>query len=167
MDLKKIGCFLSELRHEHNETQEKLGEILGVSNKTISRWENGNYLPPVEMLQLLSKHYSVSINEILSGERLDSEAYRERAEENLKTTLSKSSFSLQERIVFFRKKWIKEHWLVSAFAIIGSIALLVLGIIVGERYLCVAGMIATVVFPVVSYNRMMAYIERQAYDGKG
>ncbi|MDE5729583.1 MAG: helix-turn-helix transcriptional regulator, partial [Clostridia bacterium] len=57
MDMIKIGKFLCELRKEQNLTQEQLGEELGVSNKTISRWEPGTYLPPVEMLQLLSDKY--------------------------------------------------------------------------------------------------------------
>ncbi len=49
MDTVKIGKFLSELRREQELTQEQLAEKLGTSNKTISRWENGNYMPPVEM----------------------------------------------------------------------------------------------------------------------
>ena len=64
MDLKQIGMFLAQLRKELNLTQEQLGEKLGVSNKTVSRWENGNYLPPVEALQLMSEFYGLTINEI-------------------------------------------------------------------------------------------------------
>ena len=71
MDMQKIGAFLAELRKEKNLTQDELGEQIGVTNKTVSRWENGNYLPPVEMLQILSKFYNVSINEILNGERIN------------------------------------------------------------------------------------------------
>ncbi|MDE6870006.1 MAG: helix-turn-helix domain-containing protein [Clostridia bacterium] len=71
MDMQKIGNFLAELRKSKNLTQDELGEQIGVTNKTVSRWENGNYLPPVEMLQMLSKLYDVSINELLSGARLN------------------------------------------------------------------------------------------------
>ena len=71
MDMIKIGNYLSELRRERGITQEELGRELGVSNKTVSRWETGTYLPPVEMLQALSNKYGISINEILAGERLD------------------------------------------------------------------------------------------------
>ena len=42
MDMIKMGSFLAELRKEHNLTQAELGEKLGVTNKTISRWETGN-----------------------------------------------------------------------------------------------------------------------------
>ena len=47
MDMQKIGSFLAELRIEKNLTQDELGAQIGVTNKTISRWETGNYLPPV------------------------------------------------------------------------------------------------------------------------
>ena len=80
MDQIKIGRFIAQLRKEKGLTQEKLGEILGVTNKTVSRWENGNYLPDIEMLQLLGAEFGVSINELLAGERLDNEAFRQKAE---------------------------------------------------------------------------------------
>jgi transcriptional regulator with XRE-family HTH domain len=48
MDTKKVGSFLKSLRKEKELTQEQLGEKLGVTNKTVSRWETGNYMPPVE-----------------------------------------------------------------------------------------------------------------------
>ena len=63
MDQIKIGKFIAALRKEKGLTQEKLGEKLGVTNKTVSRWENGNYMPDVEMLSLLSEEFGVSINE--------------------------------------------------------------------------------------------------------
>ena len=50
MDTKMIGSFLKELRKENNMTQEKLGERIGVTNKTVSRWETGNYMPRLQHL---------------------------------------------------------------------------------------------------------------------
>lgn len=87
MDNKKIGAFLRDLRKEHNLTQEELGEKLGATNKTISRWETGTYMPPVDILLQMSKLYDVSVNEILSGERLATADYQPKAEENIVTTL--------------------------------------------------------------------------------
>lgn len=87
MDTQKIGKFLKELRKEHNMTQEELGERIGVTNKTVSRWENGNYMPPIESLKLLSDIYQISINEILAGERLNDVAYKEAAEDNISMAL--------------------------------------------------------------------------------
>ena len=89
MDMQKVGTFLAELRKERNLTQDELGEKIGVTNKTVSRWENGNYLPPAEILQILSELYDVSINELLSGGRLDEKHYKENAEEYIVTDLMK------------------------------------------------------------------------------
>lgn len=89
MDTQKIGKFLKELRKQKNMTQEQLGERIGVTNKTVSRWETGNYMPPIESLRLLSDIYDVSINEILAGERLNDEGFKEAAEENISMVLEK------------------------------------------------------------------------------
>lgn len=90
MDMQKIGSFLAELRKEKNLTQDELGAQIGVTNKTISRWETGNYLPPVEILQTLGDNFGVSINEILSGERISDGNYKDISEQNIKSALTKS-----------------------------------------------------------------------------
>lgn len=64
MDTKKIGQFLAQLRKEQGLTQDELGCKLGVTNKTVSRWENGNYLPPADMLKALSEIYGLTINRL-------------------------------------------------------------------------------------------------------
>lgn len=87
MNIQKIGEFLKELRKKNNMTQEQLGERVGVTNKTISRWETGKYMPPIECLKLLSDIYQISINEILAGEKLNEENYKEAAENNIALTL--------------------------------------------------------------------------------
>ena len=70
MDTKKIGMFLKQLRNENGMTQEQLGEKLGVSNKTVSRWETGNYMPPVEYLKIFSDIYQRAIEEKLYKEAI-------------------------------------------------------------------------------------------------
>ena len=87
MDTKKIGIFLKELRNKKGMTQEQLGEMVGVSNKTISRWETGNYMPPVDCLNMLSDIYNISINEILAGERASGDAFTKIAEQNITVIL--------------------------------------------------------------------------------
>ncbi len=96
MDVQKIGAFLAELRKERNLTQDELGVQIGVTNKTISRWENGNYLPPVEMLQILSNKFDVSINEILNGERISNNDYKDISEQNLKSALINSDLVIKK-----------------------------------------------------------------------
>lgn len=83
MDMVKMGSFLAELRKEQKLTQAELGEKLGVTNKTVSRWETGTYMPPVEILEELSRLYGLTINEILSGRKLTTEEYKEMAESNI------------------------------------------------------------------------------------
>lgn len=61
MDQKKIGVFLKELRKEKELTQEQLAEIVQVSNRTVSRWENGNNMPDLDILIELSDFYEVEL----------------------------------------------------------------------------------------------------------
>ncbi len=100
MDTKKIGTFLKELRNENGMTQEQLGEKIGVSNKTISRWETGNYMPPVDCLKMLSEIYHISINEILGGERASGDEFAKLAEQNITVTLKE----LEKDCQTFEKK---------------------------------------------------------------
>ena len=129
MDMVKMGCFLAELRKQHNLTQAELGDKLGVTNKTISRWETGNYMPPVEILEKLSNMYGLTINELLSGKKLSTEEYKEMAETNIKETLKDSLFSLKERQEFYEKKWLKDHVAIMVFLGICIIAVFVIGAI--------------------------------------
>jgi len=69
MDLVKIGSFLQKLRKEKNFTQEQLAEQLGVSRRTVSRWETGSNMPDLDVLMELSDLYTVDLREILNGER--------------------------------------------------------------------------------------------------
>lgn len=84
MDQIKIGTFLKLLRKEKNLTQEQLAEQLGVSNRTVSRWENGNNMPDISLLSEIAEFYDVSIPELIYGER-KSENMREGAKEVAET----------------------------------------------------------------------------------
>lgn len=163
MDMQKIGSFLAELRKDKNLTQEELGEQLGVTNKTVSRWENGNYLPPVEILQMLSKLYDVSINELLSGERLSDEHYKEKAEDNIVTALHNSTASFNEKFHFYRNKWKKKHWLELTIEMLGVLALLLCGAIFENRLLDL-GCLLSILFAWVTNARMNEYVSKNLYD---
>ena len=168
MDQIKIGKFIAALRKEKCLTQEQLGENLGVTNKTISRWENGNYMPNVEMLSLLSKEFGVSINELVSGERLATEDFKKAADSNLVTALDNSTFTLKEKIAFFKKKWLKEHIATIALRVaawIGIIVWTVQKLRGSDAYqlLGAIGSMLAILFYVVLRNRMMIYVEDHAY----
>ena len=168
MDQIKIGKFIAALRKEKGLTQEQLGEKLGVTNKTISRWENGNYMPDVEMLSLLSKEFGVSINELVSGERLATEDFKKAADSNLVTALDNSTFTLKEKIAFFKKKWLHEHISTIVLCVVAWIGIIIwtaLKLRSSDSYPllgAVGGMLA-ILFYLVLYNRMMAYVEKRAY----
>lgn len=164
MDQIKTGKFIATLRKEKELTQEQLGEKLGVTNKTISRWENGNYMPDIEMLSLLSKEFDVSINELISGERLLLDDFKKAADNNLVTALNNSTFTLKEKIAFFKKKWLREHIATIVLCIVVWIGIM-LWVALNNSYalLGAIGSILAILFYVVLYNRMMAYVENNAY----
>ena len=80
MDQQKIGRFLKELRKEKGITQEQLAEQFSVSNRTISRWENGNNMPDLDILIEISDYYEVDLREILNGERKSENMNKEMKE---------------------------------------------------------------------------------------
>lgn len=63
-----IGSFIAQKRREINMTQEQLGEKLGVSNKSVSKWENGKCLPDYSVIEPLCKALGISVSELLDGE---------------------------------------------------------------------------------------------------
>lgn len=168
MDMEKMGSFLAELRKERKLTQADLGEKLGVTNKTVSRWETGRYMPPVEVLEELSNLYDLTINELLSGRKLTAEEYREMAESNIRDTLQASTFELKEKQIFFKNKWRKDHISTIIACSVAWIVLLVALIMQDiEIHLCVTiGNILAILYYVVLNNRMMVYVEDHIFGGK-
>ncbi len=83
MDQVKIGRFITEQRKQKNYTQRQLADILEISDKTVSKWECGNGFPEVSLLLPLCKELEISVNELLSGERLFEVDYKQKAEENM------------------------------------------------------------------------------------
>ncbi len=83
MNQQKIGALLQSLRKEKNLTQAELAEKLGVSNRSISRWENGMTMPDFDLLIELADFYGVGVREILDGERSDANMDTRHKEELL------------------------------------------------------------------------------------
>lgn len=97
MDQKRIGSFLKELRKEKGITQEQFAEILGVSGRTVSRWETGNNMPDISLLVNIADYFDVSIPEIINGER-KSENMKEEVRE-VAETLSDYASAEKETII--------------------------------------------------------------------
>ena len=95
MDQEQIGKFIANCRKERNLTQEQVAEKLGVSNKTVSRWETGNGFPDVSLLQPLCELLNISVNELLLGEKIPEDNFRKKVEENTIRILEECRFSLE------------------------------------------------------------------------
>ncbi len=83
MNQENIGIFISELRKELGMTQQQLADAIGVSNKTISKWECGKGMPEMSSIMPLCQTLHINVNEFLSGERLPADGYSKKAEENM------------------------------------------------------------------------------------
>ena len=70
MDYNKIGNFIATERKAKNLTQSKLAQKLNISEKTVSKWENGKGIPDTDILAKLCEIFGISLNELLSGERI-------------------------------------------------------------------------------------------------
>jgi transcriptional regulator with XRE-family HTH domain len=94
------GKFIADERKKKGYTQTQLADRLGISNRTVSKWETGNGFPDVSLLLPLSEELDVSVNELLSGEKISKEDYEKRAEENMVKIISKNQkVSREERII--------------------------------------------------------------------
>lgn len=83
MDLEKIGNFIHELRIKKNFTQEQLAEKIHVTNKAISKWENGNGLPDISLLESLANELEVSVLELLRGEYIQNNSQTDKGDINI------------------------------------------------------------------------------------
>ncbi len=170
MDQIKTGRYIAKLRAAKGYTQEELGRKLGVSNKTVSRWENGNYMPDIGTLRLLTKEFSVSMEELLDGEPKTAEKRLEKPD----------PFTPKERADFWRRNWKRENkswfifWgiIIFAAAVYGFLTsslcyalfgfAIVSGLLFGGIVLMLDGLLAFVLY-VYFYNKMCIYVDNNAY----
>ena len=91
MNQEKIGKFIATLRKEQNLTQEELAEKLGITAKAVSKWECGKGLPDASIMLELCKILKITVNDLLSGERVDKENYQKKLEKNIIDTIDYSN----------------------------------------------------------------------------
>ena len=97
MNQEKIGNFIAECRRQKKMTQYQLGEKLGVTEKSISNWENGRNMPDLSLFKPLCEQLNITINELLSGEKISEDNYQEKFEENIINTISYSNKKLEKK----------------------------------------------------------------------
>lgn len=161
MDQIKIGKFIASLRRSRGWTQQQLGERLGVTNKTVSRWENARYLPDIEMLQLLSALFGVSVEALMAGGPVADPPNPAGA--HLAAASAKENFTMSERRAYWQKKWKQEHWPGMAAGAGILLCCAAAAHLLGRPVLTAAALLLTMVFLVFQRSRMFGYLEEKLY----
>ena len=117
MDQVKIGKFIAQLRKEKNMTQLDLAKKLGVTDRAISKWENGRGMPELSIIKPLCEELSTTINELFCGEKIVEKDFTQKAEENIANTLKYTNIEIKKTKRIFMAVFI---------GIIGIIILLVI-----------------------------------------
>lgn len=117
MDQIMIGKFIASERKKGGLTQKQLADKLGISDKTISKWETGNGFPEISLLLPLCEILEITANELLSGKRLSENEYKQKAEENMVNIINES----QEN-----KKKIVVECMICAMSLLACITLILL-----------------------------------------
>lgn len=162
MDQEKIGKLIAECRKEKKITQVELANKLGVTDKSVSKWENGKCLPDVSLYKGLCNILGMTLNEFFIGERIKEEKFKEQADENLFNAIENSSFTLKEKIKYFGDKWDKEHFFELAIVMIIIVVFIIYGFI-KDNGIQFIFMIIGFTYGIWENNRKKAYIERNAY----
>ncbi len=115
MDQKLTGQFIAKIRKEKGLTQKQLAELLLISDKTVSKWETGGGLPEVSLMIPLCKILGITVNELLSGQRLSATEYQNKAEDNLMDLM-------KERKENKRKLWLEV--IVMAITLLGGLTII-------------------------------------------
>ena len=100
MNQEKIGKFIAKCRKDRNITQEQLAEKLGVTNKSVSRWENGVNMPDYSILKELCNILDIDVNEFLSGEKIEKNEIQKHSIENLDLILKEYYKMKKQRNIF-------------------------------------------------------------------
>lgn len=96
MDQVRIGKFIAECRKNKRMTQEELASILGVTDRSVSNWENGKNMPDLSLFKPLCDELGITINDLMSGEVITKENYQKRFEENIVNTIDYSTNKLSK-----------------------------------------------------------------------
>lgn len=99
MDQIKTGKFIAQMRKEQGLTQIQLADKLFISNKTVSKWETGKGMPEVSLMLPLCETLGINVNELLTGEKIPTKNYRQKAEENMMNLVQEAQESKKKIII--------------------------------------------------------------------
>lgn len=97
MNQLAIGKFIAQKRKEHNITQEQLGEKIGVSNKSVSKWETGKCMPDYSVVQELCKELEITVTELMDGEEIEENSVRIYDEKQIMDLLKRTQDLEQQK----------------------------------------------------------------------
>lgn len=121
MDQIKIGKFIASCRKEGHMTQAELAEKLCISDRAVSKWETGRSMPDSGIMLELCELLHINVNELLSGEKIMTESYDKRVEENL--------LAMRREIEERDKRMLRLETLLTLPTIVVGIILIVLAVL--------------------------------------
>ena len=95
----EIGKFIAKCRKEKNLTQAQLAEKLNITDRAVSKWETGKNMPDSSVMLELCKILGITVNELLSGEKIDMESYEKKADENLIALKRKDENNMTKNVI--------------------------------------------------------------------
>lgn len=117
MNQEKIGKFIAECRKNKNMTQQELAEKLNVSDRTVGNWENGRNMPDLSLFKPLCNELNISLNDLMSGEKVNEREYPKKLEENIIHTIEYTNKKVENRNHFIGLIFITFGILISITAI--------------------------------------------------
>ena len=160
MNQIKIGKFIALCRKQQGMTQAALAEKLGISDRAVSKWETGKSLPDAGIMLDLCKILKISVNDLLSGEKVMAESYDRQAEENL--------LAMKKEIEKKNRQLLKAEYMISIPAVVSGFILCMLAAFVNMptwlRIALIAFaliMILAVAFTAVGIEQKVGYYECQ------
>lgn len=133
MDVVKIGAFIKTQRTELNMTQKDLAEKIGCTDKAISRWETGKGLPDSSFLVPLADILGITVNELLTGEKIPEETFTQKSDDNLVNAVQKTEKAVKQG------KTVKIFLIVAIIFCILSISLLIKNVIEAQNTVTYVG----------------------------
>ena len=142
MNQKKIGQFIAENRKKQKMTQAELAEKLGVSDRSVSKWETGRCMPDLSLFEPLCEQLGITINELLSGEKIKTEEYQNELEKNIINTIDYSQKQIED------EKWKRSY------------VVMIIGILFLTKFLDVA----MTRFPHATYMIILGFVIGSIWD---
>ena len=136
MNQEKIGRFIALCRKQNGFTQASLAEKLGITDRAVSKWENGKSMPDASIMLELCGYLKINVNELLMGEHIAMENYKEIAEQNL-IEMRKQEEQANKRLMS------AEYFLVT-LAVVASLAMIITGILIATENWIAAAVLCSI-----------------------